>query len=224
LNDYAVLIGACGWQHTQWGTSYYPEELPPEWQLAYYGNEYPLVLIPAEYWAQGSGAIAQWCEETEERPRFVCEWPLQELDVRRDTISAALDQLGDRVEAVLLSVTDAPDTAQLEAIRRMASAYAVCLDWPQANAQMLTDVLSGLVQGRGVSACWRGDAAAKSLLEFGPVAVARINSSGQTPRSLRSLLETLLASAGQRQAMLLFDGDPPDTEIMDQAEVILNLL
>jgi len=219
-----VLIGACGWRHPQWDTGYYPEDLPPEWQLAYYGNEYPVVLIPAGYWKLGLETIAQQCEESEERPSLVCEWPLQALETEPAQIHAALERLGDRVEAVMLKPEAEPKPATLQALRQLAENQAVCLDLPPATAQAWREAMPELQEGHGVSLCWRGDPADRACLQYGPLAVARINSAGQTPRSLRTILEALLATAGKRQAVLLFEGDPPDPEIMDQAEVVLNLL
>jgi len=220
-----VLIGACGWRHPQWDTSYYPEDLPPEWQLAYYGNEYPVVLVPAGYWRLGLETIAQWLQESGERPTLVCEWPLQTLEKDLPQINAALERLGERVEATMLVAEAEPTPAMLQAIRQLAAKGDVCLDIPQAFTQPWRSAVEGLQEGgRGVSLCWRGDLADRAVLDYGPLAVARVDSKGQTPRKLREILETLLASAGPRQAILLFDGNPPEPEIMDQAETILNLL
>jgi len=224
LSNYLVLIGACGWRHPQWDTSFYPEDLPPEWQLAYYGNEYPVVLIPAGYWTLDLEKITQQCEESEDRPCFVCEWPLRVLETEPAQIHAALERLGDRVEAIMLKPEAEPIPASLQALRQLAETHAVCLDLPPDAAQDWRDVMPELQGGHGVSLCWRGDLADCSCLQYGPLAIARINCAGQTPRSLRMILEALLASAGNRQAVLLFEGDPPDPEIMDQAEVVLNLL
>jgi len=224
LSERAVLIGTCGWQYPQWNHSYYPEGLPEEWQLAYYGNEYPVVLIPAAYWSQGRAAIDSWLEETEDRPQFICEWSFgleQATPVETQTLIAAL---GERVEGILISLDTMPDKAQRVTMATLAKAYPVCLDWPSASADQLQTVLAQLSIAPHLSICWHGELARSSQLVHGPLAVARVPSEGQSPRHLRTLLETLLANAGERQAVLLFDGDPPDLDVVDQAEVILNLL
>lgn len=223
MSDAAVLIGACGWQYPQWDTSYYPEELPEEWRLAYYGNEYPVVLVPTAYWVQGRAVVDSWLQESDERPQFICEWTFSQEEIAWDEWRAGLSTLGDRVAGILVSLQAMPDAAQLTAIRSLAEHYAVCLDWPMAHAQ-IQDVMAqtGLVDR--LSVCWHGDAESVEALEYGGLPLARVASEGQTPRSLRGLLEILLDKAGERQAMLLFDGEPPDLEIVDQAEVILNLL
>ncbi len=219
-----MLIGACGWLHPQWDESYYPEGLPEEWRLAYYGNEYPVVLIPDTYWSQGREVIASWLTETDNRPQFICEWAFESeqpsLDERQELIAA----LNDRVEGILVVLDAMPNDIQLAMIRSLAKSHPVCLDWPSAQSEQLQTVLSQFVTAQRVSVCWHGDAEHKMDLEHGELALARVPSEGHTPRSLRTILETLLASAGERQAVLLFDGQPPDLEVVDQAEVILNLL
>ena len=45
LTSQRILIGASGWLHSGWQEQFYPEDLPQDWQLAYYGNEFPVVLI-----------------------------------------------------------------------------------------------------------------------------------------------------------------------------------
>ncbi len=51
-NTYKVLIGACGWLHRGWQDSFYPDDLPQAWRLAYYANEFSMVVIREQEWAQ----------------------------------------------------------------------------------------------------------------------------------------------------------------------------
>ena len=45
-----ILIGAASWQVNEWLTSFYPEDLPPEWQLSYYANEFSTALLESQLW------------------------------------------------------------------------------------------------------------------------------------------------------------------------------
>lgn len=45
-----INLGAYGWRHAHWSDTFYPEELPQEWRLGYYSNEFNTVLVPADYW------------------------------------------------------------------------------------------------------------------------------------------------------------------------------
>lgn len=222
MSEHTILLGACGWQHAQWRDSYYPEDLPEDWQLAYYGNEYPVVLIPAAYWVQGRQAVAAWLEETADSPRFVCEWnwdPQQQTE-----ILAMVDALGDRVVGVLCPVQGKADSGQVKTIKELAARFPVCLDWPDTAAQQPAEFIHSELAGTTVSVCWHGDARRESDLQHGALVIARITCAQQTPRRLRAILESILAGVGARQAVLLFDGDPPDLQVMQQAGVILNLL
>ncbi|MEJ2397828.1 MAG: hypothetical protein P8Z67_06145 [Gammaproteobacteria bacterium] len=224
MSDAAVLIGTCGWQYPQWNTSYYPEGLPADWRLAFYGNEYPVVLLPASYWSQGREAINSWLEETAERPEFICEWVFGAEGLGQDSLRDGIAELAERVLGIMVTLQAQPDATQLQEIARLAADYPVCLDWPEAEPGQLHALLSQAGLAKTVGICWRGEAENVAQLESGRLLVARVPSEGQTPRSLRSLLETLITNAGDRQVVVLFDGNPPDLEIVDQAEVIVNLL
>jgi hypothetical protein len=221
LSNHSLLIGACGWQYPLWDDSYYPEGLPEEWRLAYYGNEYPVVLIPAAYWSQGHHAIGSWLQETDTSPGFICEWSFA---YDEKALRELIDALGERVIGILVPLTSMPDEIQLATIDMLLESHAVCLDWPNADSLEMQNLLKHPLIARRASVCWHGDAEKKSDLELGTLVLARVDSEGQTPRSLRMILETLLASTLDRDGVLLFDGQPPELEIIDQAQVIMNLL
>lgn len=223
MSDAAILIGACGWQFPQWQDSYYPEGLPEDWQLAYYGNEYPVVLLPSAFWLQDATALANWREELAERPAFIAEWRFSDDAKAQAAMRGGLDSIADRVIGVLVTLESMPDAAQLRTIRELAAGKQVVLDG-SVIVEHYHELQAQLEPETRVGYCWRGDVEQVELLDAGPLIVARIVSTGQTPRSLRSLIEIVMTRAGDRQAIILFDGDPPDLEVVDQAEVILNLL
>lgn len=56
-----LRFGTVGWRHPDWAGSYYPEDLPEEWQLGYYANELSAVLLPASVWrAASTQQLADW--------------------------------------------------------------------------------------------------------------------------------------------------------------------
>jgi hypothetical protein len=89
---YRVHVGAVGWEHGHWHGSFYPEDLPPEWRLAYYNQWFDTVLVPRSRWEQASAEeLRGWSEETLDRFRFVLdrgEQPPSDADLRR---AAALE-------------------------------------------------------------------------------------------------------------------------------------
>lgn len=66
---YSCYLGAHGWQHANWHGQFYPEDLPPDWQLAYYNNFFSCVYLTHSEWA--GGAIETWRERLDNmQPQF----------------------------------------------------------------------------------------------------------------------------------------------------------
>jgi len=64
LSKPTIDIAAFGWSHKHWLSSYYPDDLPEDWQLAYYSNEFDAVMVPSTYWLDSSIAdCEQWLDE-----------------------------------------------------------------------------------------------------------------------------------------------------------------
>lgn len=59
MSELNIQLGAYGWMHAQWNDVFYPEDLPLDWQLSYYSNEFNTVLVPASYWAKERGVNNQ---------------------------------------------------------------------------------------------------------------------------------------------------------------------
>jgi hypothetical protein len=49
-----INVGAYGWLHPHWINTFYPEDLPADWRLGYYSNEFNTVLVPSFYWQEHS--------------------------------------------------------------------------------------------------------------------------------------------------------------------------
>jgi uncharacterized protein YecE (DUF72 family) len=45
-----VLVGAKGWHHDNWRGSYYPDDLPEDWTLDFYSNQFYCVLVEQSLW------------------------------------------------------------------------------------------------------------------------------------------------------------------------------
>ena len=88
-----LTVGAYGWRHHHWQTNFYDQDLPEEWQLAFYANEFSSVLIPSSY-LDASRNIAQWCDDVNDQFRFYIEWPQHEQDGLFDEVMTMGDKLG----------------------------------------------------------------------------------------------------------------------------------
>lgn len=90
-----LRVGAYGWQHEHWLSEFYPEDLPKDWQLSYYANEYSTVLVPANYWQSEIWSPEQWQEDVPEHFMFFIECPkLDDYDDFLEEVSFLGNQLG----------------------------------------------------------------------------------------------------------------------------------
>lgn len=48
---YSCYLGAHGWEHAHWQGRFYPEDLPSDWQLAYYNNFFNCVYLAYADWS-----------------------------------------------------------------------------------------------------------------------------------------------------------------------------
>ena len=71
-----LAIGACDWRHKHWSGAFYPEELPSDWCLGFYSNEFETVLVPSGQWQDETGYGCEgWLDEINETFRFYVELP-----------------------------------------------------------------------------------------------------------------------------------------------------
>ena len=74
-HTYQIHIGAVGWNPDN-ARGFYPDDLPPEWRLAYYNNFFSCVYLPYAVWGHAdAGMIRSWLDESLSRFRFVLEAP-----------------------------------------------------------------------------------------------------------------------------------------------------
>lgn len=58
-----IELAAYGWDSPAWSI-FYPEDLPPEWRLDFYRNEFTSLVLPAAEWAEVSiDEAAGWLDE-----------------------------------------------------------------------------------------------------------------------------------------------------------------
>ena len=61
-----LLLGTTGWRRPDWDQAYYPEDLPPDWHLAYLANDADCVLLPESTWRVASAP--GWLAQLDEAP------------------------------------------------------------------------------------------------------------------------------------------------------------
>lgn len=62
-----VLIGAAGFKHHGWDESYYPPDIPEDWKLAFYANDFTAILLPEYVWRKADqDEMEDWLEDIDE--------------------------------------------------------------------------------------------------------------------------------------------------------------
>ncbi|WP_130536820.1 hypothetical protein [Thiomicrorhabdus indica] len=61
-----LVVGTAGWQTPEVSQSFYPEDLPCEWQLDYYSNFSNLVVVPQSFWLSQLSLEDEGAQESRE--------------------------------------------------------------------------------------------------------------------------------------------------------------
>jgi hypothetical protein len=199
-----LMIGAEGWEHAAWSGSFYPDDLPPEWRLSYYANEFSLLLVPLAVWRTGDGKrFRGWREDVAGGFRFV------------------LDVTG-------MAPEDGRSLQQLQCCQSaLGDRLAGGVSWSAASPADGARLRGGLGDGRFLASAAR----LPDLPSTVPVAAdgttlcARIPSEAADLKWLRSVLESLSAGRAETQRLLLFfAGTPPRIQTMQEAGLLWQLL
>lgn len=69
-----MRLGSIGWSSPLWQESFYPHDMPEEWQLTYFNTQFNCVFLAQADWQQASSdQLSQWNEDTHEQFVFLLE-------------------------------------------------------------------------------------------------------------------------------------------------------
>jgi hypothetical protein len=198
-------IGAYGWRGARWAETFYPEDMPQEWQLAFYASEFADVLVPAAYWDRTAWPdVAQWCEDAQGRLGIQLEapaalfggpdWPRFLADATR---------LGERLVATWVSETDPGRAAELA-----SAVYEALPRCPVYGGPAMP----------GLAPAWRGLDDACPCAPLGLIALEAL----PPPKALRALIERFAGCCSTSDTAYLFLDAP--VEVLRQAITMTRLL
>lgn len=72
-----VVVGARGWLHGRWMESFYPEDIPEDWRLGFYANEFNTLLVPWTQWSESVNALEEGLDDTANDFHLYLELPNQ---------------------------------------------------------------------------------------------------------------------------------------------------
>ncbi len=199
-----VELGAVGWDHDRWCGGFYPHDLPREWRLTCYANEYRTVLIPEIYWLGGNiPEYRQWYEDVPDDFRFYLFLSCAlTASSRWSNIVHSVQSLKEKLGGLLVdrhSCTNDPVIARIGASCPDAKLFG----------------LSELVEP-GALRCWHGFSA-QGLSDIG---VAQFDNQPEL-RPLRNLIEHFVKVSAGNERFLFIDGE---FSILRNATTIARLL
>ena len=226
VDTHRVLMGACGWKHQAWLNDFYSEDLPEEWQLGFYSNEFPVVYVPADDWLNATD-LTEWAEDVSDSFRFVLEIPIDILkdEQRFATALKKANILGKFCLGLIFQIDQnlQDNTQQFQKYLDMAQAIApVCID---KSGIELSQEFKNILINQNISEVWKGESQESESLKRGSLAVSRVSGDNLAMADLRKVIEGCLAvSNDERTSVLCIDGNPPSLELLRNADIILNLL
>ena len=226
VETHRVLMGTCGWSHAAWLNDFYSEDLPEDWQLGFYSNEFPVVYVPAADWVDVAD-LSEWTEDVSDSFRFVLEISTDVLENELLFITAlekakTLDNfcLG---LVLQLSPNLCNDSNLLE--QRLSLAQPVALVCVDTKGFPVTDELVQFLSKHDIANVWHNKSNEKDYFQRGALAISRVSSDELDMASLRKVVEHCLSVSNENcVSVLCFDGEPPSLELLRNADIILNLL
>lgn len=226
IETHRVVMGACGWKHMAWLNDFYDDDLPEDWQLGFYSNEFPVVYVPSTDWLVVAD-LSEWIEDVADSFRFILELPADILNDDAAYRAALLKAqgLGELCLGLVLVIeqTLCDNSSLLQACIEKAKAVSmVCIDTQNVE---LTNSLNNLLKENAVSSVWHVNMSDERSLSGATFALTRIPSQNVAMPDLRKVLEACLsASNNESISVLIFDGEPPLIETIRNADTLLNLL
>ena len=201
-----LFIGTEGWDYDAWSGVFYPDDLPHDWRLTYYANEYRVVLVPHRIWSGAPlSTFETWASDVPPGFRFFLRasadgWGRGETARR---LSACAQALGSHCAGV---VADGASPTGPEAMGHPSIPIYLPHRPPEAGGSLYLAAPTGDPDGVDRVMLWASDALP------------------DLPRRRRALEHLAAGCARDRDAVLFITGTPPSLEGVDETLTLARLL
>ena len=225
VESHRVLIGACGWKHAAWLDEFYSDDLPEDWQLGFYSNEFPVVYVSAGDWVDEAN-LDEWIEDISDDFRFILQVPAEALnnESRFAALLTNIKKLGEHCLGIVFELNQSicDDSHLLDTC--LTQAQAITLVCIERNDLILSDDCKALLTKKNIAEV--GDGITETIEAKGAqLAITHISSENLNMTMLRAALEICLKASNEDcVSVLCIDGDPPSLEVLRNADILLNLL
>ncbi|MCG8426864.1 MAG: hypothetical protein MI754_05855 [Chromatiales bacterium] len=201
-----VMIGALGWEHAGWQDDYYPDDLPSDWRLSYYANDFPAVMLPWESWGDASlKDIATWVDDVHEAFRFFLQLGKSYDQDRWPELQQRLALFSDQLGGLLLS----GDQMQDDQAMLLSELGVTCYQAKKSDFSI-------------AHGCWQVAVGQSQISSTILLLDSGVNSN---LRQIRGALEQIAgAGNGEQLTALFFNGKPPSVSVMREASVLTELM
>jgi hypothetical protein len=196
-----IFLMGIGLDGPDWDRDFFPEDLPPDWRLSYYANEYGGILLPAEVWGQEQEP-EDWLDDVPKVFEFHFQVRVGMSQASLDRLIQAADTLGARLKGLILEAED-------------EHGYDGLLD-------SLKEILPGrelsvMSPCRDLSLCWQPELTTETACGPGLLML----NGDKTPRELRTVIEDFAALTTKEPAILFVRAPVP---VMENLKTLLDLM
>jgi len=223
-----ILIGARGWNHSAWQGPFYPDDLPEDWRLSYYANEFSTVLVPEDEWLNSNKEdIEQWFNDTNDEFVFFFETGLKVLDSQAGQEKLALlDNMKNQAGGLLITgINENPSAALLNLSDKLSFTLPINIDFHDSQLDINTQ--QGILKALNADPCCHIPPSTEtSPLEFNRLNFGIIDSNqALTHKQLKNFLDHFVSQINIKcQATLFLTGQTPDINNLRDIKVIKELI
>ena len=224
-----VLVGARGWQFSGWLADYYPEDLPQDWQLGYYCNEFRTVLVPQQVLLSADREeLTDWFASLSEQFRFCIEI---EQDGDFHGVMEKLEGFYSQITCFVLKLS-AISPMLLEqcrpilcALTKLAPVSLQQMSRESVNSSKNNSLLKVLAE-QSLNLVWWADCQEPPVWENNAVGLVLVDADrAYGPMDLRAMVERTIGYAKLTQrVMIIFTGQQPNVRDLRTVKTLCELL
>jgi len=220
-----IIVAARGWSYPSWYGNFYPDDLPEDWQLSYYSNEFDAVVLPASEWVDlDIVEIERWVEDVPEGFLFYLE--VEDLMTDWEQTAEMLKPLGEQLGGLLLRPLEvdgdlATISTTIDAAIQLASVSVLLPDGVELSGEGRK-----LIKEYGVQCGWNVVEGKPGWMDAdydSPLVVVRVaGNKNFTARQWRETIDTSLRKGAVKNhtILMLLDSDAPKINDLRTAMMI----
>lgn len=228
-----LIVTVRGWNHSSWYGSFYPDDLPEDWRLSFFSNEFRAIVVPASEWIDVDPVeIERWVDDTHEEFVFFLE--VEDHITNWHKIEEQTRFIGEQMGGFLFRPVELDSDLALISSNLSTAAKIAPVSLLLPSDMELSQKGQGLLKELAIELCWevgQGEPGWAGKKLDSRLAIARVTGNKSfTARELREIIETCLAYGDSKQEsaaaimLLLIESDEPLVTDLRTATMIGDML